>query len=188
MEARESPTNTKPTAACLNTTPKNASTAKNSATTPPATALTSTPAASTASKTTASKSGATTNTNTTRGATWSRKSSASSAGRPSPTTAKTAWSKPRPWPTVRWKAPAATSTTAWAGALANSGRSRVRPTRNAFSGRDCGCCVKRVLGRAACTSTNPAAMRRSLVLISAKVRWRTGFITSTPTRSVRRWR
>ncbi|RMU68995.1 YD repeat protein [Pseudomonas syringae pv. apii] len=110
------------------------------------------------------------------------------SGKPSPTTAKTAWSKPKPWLTVRWKAPAATSTTAWADALANSGRSRGRKTRNAFSGRDCGCCVKRVLSRAAFTSTNPAAMRRSPVLISAKVRWRTGFITSTPTRLVRRWR
>ncbi|RMT36547.1 hypothetical protein ALP51_03253 [Pseudomonas savastanoi] len=54
--------------------------------------------------------------------------------------------------------------------MANSGRSRGRPARNAFSGRDCGCCVKKVLGRAACTSTNPAVMRRWPVLMRKRAR------------------
>ncbi|RML34344.1 Cell-wall associated Rhs protein with YD-repeats and PAAR motif [Pseudomonas syringae pv. atrofaciens] len=87
-------------------------------------------------------------------------SSASCAGRPSPTTAKTVWSKPRPWLTRRWKAPAATSTTVWAEELPNSPRSKATPNTNAFSGKVCGCCVRKARDRAACTSTSQAAMRR----------------------------
>ncbi|EPN30454.1 YD repeat-containing protein, partial [Pseudomonas syringae pv. actinidiae ICMP 18807] len=49
-------------------------------------------------------------------------------------------------------------------------------------------CAKKAPSRAACTSTSPAAMRRSRVLINAKVKPKTRFITTTPTRSAPRWR
>ncbi|KPW36824.1 Rhs family protein [Pseudomonas syringae pv. apii] len=66
--------------------------------------------------------------------------------------------------------------------------SKARATRNASSGKACACCAKKVRARAACTSTNPAAMRRWPVLINAKAKPKTRFTTTTPTRSAHRWK